>query len=157
MKIIYLTRGFSCIVDDSDYGELSRYRWHYSNGYARRCIKNGGRGKALKMHRQIIKVPSGYQIDHINHNKLDNRRENLRICTAGENQRNRLITTSNRSGYKGVCWSKDSHKWQAQIKVNRKMTYLGMFSDVKDAAIAYNQAAIRLHGDFAVLNVIDIK
>jgi hypothetical protein len=92
------------------------------------------------------------EVDHINHNGLDNRRINLRIATARQNKQNTKIQKSNTSGYKGV--TKDRTKWRAMIRISGKRVHLGMFDDKRDAAIAYNRAAIKYHGDFACINDI---
>ena len=79
------------------------------------------------------KKPKGFQIDHINGNKLDNRIENLRLATYAENQWNAKTRVDNTSGVKGVCWKKGLNKWYAQIKHNKELLYLGVFKDKKEA------------------------
>nr|WP_269140600.1 HNH endonuclease [Proteus terrae] len=91
-------------------------------------------------------------IDHIDGDKLNNRIENLRICTHNQNQHNQGIRASNKSGYKGVSWMKSVKKWQAQICCNSKVTHLGLYTNKIEAAKAYDEAAKKLHGDFAWLN-----
>lgn len=102
------------------------------------------------MHRMLLDIPDGKQTDHINRNKLDNRKVNLRICTNSENGRNKGTRKGSLSGYKGV--SKHRDKWQARIRLNGEQTYLGIFENIIDAALAYNKAAIIVHGEFACLN-----
>jgi hypothetical protein len=104
------------------------------------------------MHRQILGAPPGQQVDHINGDTLDNRRVNLRLATHGQNQHNRGKYRNNKSGYKGVSWDKAAGKWRAQIKFNNKKYNLGRYHDPIEAALAYDAAAIRLHGAFARLN-----
>lgn len=97
-------------------------------------------------------------IDHINNNTFDNRKINLRICTNNENQRNRRKLSKASSKYKGVCFAKYTKKWQASIEIRmdgkRNNIYLGQYYDEKDAAKAYNDAAIKYFGEFAKLNTI---
>nr|WP_268987487.1 HNH endonuclease [Providencia alcalifaciens] len=94
-------------------------------------------------------------IDHIDGDKLNNRIENLRICTHNQNQHNQGIRASNKSGYKGVSWMKSVKKWHAQICCNSKVTHLGLYTCKIEAAKAYDEAAKQLHGEFAWLNFPD--
>ncbi len=150
MKRIKLTQRKYASVDDCDFEWLSQWKWLYHNGYAERNspIVNGRRG-VIRMHRLIAETPFGMETDHINRNRLDNQRHNLRICTLGENQCNRGKYSNNTSGYKGVFWHKASCRWRAQIKTDGKIIHLGLFDDVKDAAYAYDRAAKEYHGEFA--------
>jgi hypothetical protein len=147
---------YYALVDDEDYNKLSKYKWHYERGYARRSQYIGGgrkntKIKHIRMHQDIL--GKAEHIDHINHNGLDNRKENLRKCTRSQNFANRKKYANNKSGYKGV--SKHGDKWQADIQINGKGKYLGIFKTKEEAAIAYNTAAKSLFGKFAYLNVID--
>lgn len=141
---IELLNGEIAIVDEEDYFGLSKYIWHLnSGGYV---LNN----KAERMHRLITKCPRGKEVDHINKNKLDNRKENLRICSRSENNSNRNVFCNNKSGYKGVdLWY---GKYRAQIKKDGKKTHLGLFSAAEDAARAYDKKAKELFGKFASLN-----
>lgn len=147
MKKIPLTRGMEAIVDDEDFGWLSEFKWCLSgSGYA---VKSGG----VYMHRLIAKAKQGEFVDHINLNKLDNRRENLRICTKQQNQWNQQ-SRSGTSQYKGVSLRTDTGKYSAQITYNRRKINLGCFETEEHAALAYNAAATYYHGAFAKLNDI---
>jgi len=103
-------------------------------------------GKLL--HRIIMNPPKGLIVDHINHNGLDNRRSNLRLCTNSQNQMNRTKTRANTSGYKGVRYNKNTGKYQACITANKRNFYLGTFETAEEAVKAYRKAAKRLHGKF---------
>jgi hypothetical protein len=108
------------------------------------------------MHREILGLPkrkSGIYTDHINRDSLDNRKINLRTASASQNGRNVGLTCSNTSGYKGVCFNKRLNKWAAYIKLCRYQYNLGLFDNKIDAALAYDWAAIHLHGEYAVRNL----
>jgi len=156
---IRLTQGKYAIVDPDDYARLSRYKWHAAKGghsfYAMRGQWSGKLKKRLTimMHREIIDVPDGFVPDHINHNSLDNRKANLRLATPADNARNARYPKINTSSkYRGVWYNKQTKKWRATILVNRKRKQIGCFSDEVAAAKAYDCAARKFHGDFAVLN-----
>lgn len=155
---IPLTKGHFAIVDDQDYKALTRWKWSYSNGYAVRKTRTETGTKSLGMHQQIMNTPAGMVTDHINHDRLDNRRKNLRICTYGQNTASRPADKDNLySAYKGV--SKDVRQrkkpWNAQIRLNGKRHWLGSFRTEKAAARAYNRAAVKIHGQYAWLNKVE--
>jgi len=108
------------------------------------------------MHRRILglKPNDGKFTDHIDMNGLNNQRKNLRVATKGQNEANQIKYRNNTSGFKGVSWHKGTEKWEAKIMVNSQSKYLGLFNSRIDAAHAYNDAAIKYHGDFARLNII---
>jgi len=166
MKLIQLTKGKFTMVDDEDFEELNKVKWHCDSvGYASRRLPMalGEKGKLIRMHRYIMNPPKDMQVDHIDRNKLNNQRANLRICTSAENQRNMMSSKSRgaSSKYKGVCvakriWNgKVRTYFTANIRFNRKTFHLGYFKDETLAALAYNEAAIRFHGEFAALNKIE--
>lgn len=137
------------MIDTADLPIVSQYKWWISNrGYVCTTQKN----ETILLHRLLLGTPPNMLTDHINMNTLDNRRANLRICNDNENVRNREKPITNKSGYKGVYWNRQSRKWDARISVNNKNIYLGLFADVKEGAKAYNEAAIKYHGAFARLN-----
>lgn len=155
MKKIELTQGKEALVDDDYFNILSKWKWYYDGGYAKRkkCLPN----KILKtiwMHREIMKTPQGLCTDHIDGNGLNNQKINLRICTNDQNQRNSKKQVNNTSGFKGVIVNKTTKKFQAQIRSNSRKIHLGYFNTAKEAAKAYNIAAKKLHGEFASLNNI---
>lgn len=149
-RYIELTQGYEALVDNADYEQLSKYSWHYDRGYAARTIPGVG---IEYMHRMVNKTPKGLQTDHINHNKLDNRQENLRTCDTSQNHLNNPTRTDNTSGHKGVVWHKRNQKWQAQLGINGKCKYLGQYEQLEDAIRAYAQAAKRHYGEFAYVSV----
>jgi hypothetical protein len=158
MKKIKLTQGKYAIVDDEDFDNLNRFKWYahrkrnssvfYAAG---RPIMEDGRRKWTRMHSYLVKSSVGMQTDHRNGNGLDNKRKNLRAATHGENIRNRGKTKRNTSGFKGVYRIKGSKKWRAAF-YDKKYIHLGCFEDKASAAKAYDNAAKKLHGEFANLN-----
>ncbi len=160
MKQIKLTQDKVALVDDEDFETLNKYKWHYSrysphfeNGYAKRRNPNG-KPALIRMQHMILPLKKGYMVDHKNGNGLDNRRENLRLVTKSQNMMNCGLQRNNKSGYKGVCWHESNKKWRAQIFVNGRQYFLGLFKNKKDAARAYNDAAPHYHGEYAYLNKI---
>ena len=132
MATIKLTKGKYAIVDDADFAYLNQWKWQCdSSGYAVRDIGGRKDKKRTLMHRLINKTPKGFHTDHINRNKLDNRKANLRTTTVGQNILNSKISKRNTSGYKGVEWYKN--RWVARIKFNYKTIYLGRFKLLSEA------------------------
>ena len=150
---IILASGDIVLVSCEDYDYLNQWKWWLSTpGYARRIDQALEKPKAISMHRVILPPPnSSLWIDHINGNKLDNRRSNLRLCTPSQNSTNVSKRKKNASSrFKGVCLAK--YGWQVDIWADCKHYYVGTFKDEVEAASAYNDAAIRLQGEFARLN-----
>ena len=153
---IPLTQGQVALIDDEDYDLVSQHKWCASwnkrtkSYYAvTKIIKPDGKQTTLRMHRLIMNAKKGEQVDHINHNTIDNQKENLRLCTGSQNSHNQGKRSNNTSGYKGVCRHKASGKWQAQISLSGKKIYLGNFATKEEAYEAYCKAALELHGEFA--------
>jgi len=146
-------------VDPANYKRLRGHEWLSKKGknsfYARRRVPTGKGGKEtlVYMHQEVIKVPDGMVVDHINHDGMDNREANLRAATRAQNIRNRKkFSNSSSSKYKGVSWRKKTRKWEVLITFERKRIFLGCFRSEIDAAKAYDRAAIKYHGEFASLN-----
>ncbi len=154
MREIQLTQGKFALVDEVDFDRLSKFNWCVSrNGYAVRNTsrKSPGGKKIVFMHKEILGFPN-QEADHIDGNKLDNRRANLRLCTRQQNCCNQRINSKNTSGAKGVHWCAYTGRWRARIKIFGRTIHLGRFDTVKDAAEAYNVAALEHFGQFARLN-----
>lgn len=124
------------LIDLNDIDKVKKYKWGLGNDYVSATI-NGNR---IKLHRFIMNCPNDKIVDHINHNTLDNRKNNLRICTSSQNQMNTNTRIDNSSGIKGVNWNKSKRRWQAYITIDKKYIYLGTFKD-KDKAIKARQEA----------------
>ena len=133
------------LVDDEDLRFIKFNRAYTDNGYVRIHIDS----KRVYLHKLIL----GHDgpVDHINRNKLDCRKENLRPATAYNNAANKGISANNTSGYKGVS-PRSNGTWQAEIMCNRTSTYLGSFGTKEEAALAYNKAALLFHKEFAYIN-----
>ncbi len=151
MKEIPLTRGKVALVDDDDFEELSKYKWHcmkYRDKlYARRCV---GRNTKIYMHRHIAGDPEGLVVDHGDGNGLNNQKYNLRNCTQRENTCNRPARINSSSFFKGV--SRDGNRWVAKITHEGITKFIGSFSDEIEAAMAYDREAWNLQGAFAQTN-----
>jgi hypothetical protein len=157
VKELVISDGTSVMVDDDDYEKLSKWKWSANgNGYAVRNERyEPKKYRKQYLHRAIVNAQPGEYVDHINGDTLDNRKENLRICTNAENSRNSRKKQVGISKYKGVTKDKRVDKWVAQIMINRKNINLGSFKSEVDAAITYNTAAVKYHGEFAQLNDIN--
>lgn len=144
-----------CLVDTEDFELVSKYKWTLlnSNGF---YARTGTSGNSLLMHRLILKAPKNMIVDHVNHNGLDNRKKNLRICSHIENCRNQKKRADSTYNFKGIQRTKNKKKevWFSRIKHNGKEIYLGVFNSEIKAARAYNKAAKKYHGRFAYLNKI---
>ena len=164
MKEINISKGYVVIVDDEDYERVTAHRWYAwvqeggDRVYARADIK--GSKNQMLLHRFLLDAPPGLLVRHSNSDPLDNRKENLYLCTVAQNaqiardfrmqQGKRKRNTS--SKYKGVSWNTRREKWYAQIQVNKKKRPLGYFADEAEAARAYDKVAREQFGDLAYTN-----
>lgn len=158
-KSIPLTQGKFALVDNEDFEKVNKYKWCFqTRGYAYRHAPAEfySRGCVLYMHRIIMNAPDGIEVDHINGDKLDNRRENLRFANRSQNSRNTPKRKNGTSGFKGVTFVKRLSKWKAQIEIDNRGKYLGVFLDKEDAARAYDEVAKMYFGEFAKLNFPDV-
>lgn len=162
MKTINLTQGKVALIDDDMFAYLNQWKWmaqydnHTRSYYATRAARDSesAKQKRVRMHRLILGLLDNdkLQVDHKNHNTLDNTKINLRVATVADNCANRKSKKGTSSNYKGVGWYKPYNKWLARIAKGEYCKNLGYFIDEKDAAMAYNKAAIEIHGEFACLN-----
>lgn len=140
--------------DLEDYDKIKDYCWHIDTyGYVISNTPRGGKQTTVKLHRLIMGFPSGFEIDHISHNKNDNRKENLRIVTSQENMMNKNLYSNNTSGVAGVSFDKSCEKWFAQITLNGKHIFLGYFSNKEDAIKARLEAEIKYFGEYKNKNI----
>lgn len=141
MKIIKLTSGENALVDDQDYALISQWNWYENDqGYAYRKYYRNKIQKQIRMHRFLMDTPEGMDTDHINRNRLDNRRSNLRVVDRTQNNFNTGLYRNNSSGIKGVGWHKAANKWVARIQYNSKSIYLGCFESIELAHEARKEA-----------------
>ena len=138
------------IIDIEDYLIIKDFKWYLgNNGY----LMSDSDNQRNYLHRLILNKPTEY-IDHINRDKLDNRKCNLRLCNQSQNGYNRKLNKNNISGYKGVSWINDKRKFKSQIKNNYKVYFLGYYDTKEEAALAYNKKAIEFGKEFSTLNII---
>lgn len=140
--------GKFALVDDDDFELASKFKWYLSGEYPVRSFGQRPNRTKISLHRFLMNTPLGMMTDHINGNGLDNRRSNLRICTVAQNTMNSKKGMRNSSKYKGVTKNKP---WRAYIGTKT----IGHFSSENEAAEAYNNAAKKLYGKFARLNIIN--
>lgn len=149
-KEIPLTQGKVTTVDASDYEWLNQWKWHYvAKGYAARTVRSKGVSKHILMHRLVNETPDNLFTDHINGNKLDNRRCNLRTVTAAQNAYNKALLSTNSSGVRGVKWIKQTRKWRAEICLDREVKQLGNFKNIEDAERARWEAEREFFGEYS--------
>lgn len=154
---VWLTQGKFAKVSPCDFERISQYKWRAQktvrsyNAVRVKTVKN--KSIAIYMHREILRPCDGLMVDHINHDGLDNRRENLRLASAAENNCNRRGPLGKSSRYKGVTRTKRGKPWRATITVGKRRIHLGRYDSEIEAARAYDAAARKYHGEFACLNM----
>lgn len=154
--MIPLSRGLFAIVDEADAQAVSSHIWSAMKRsvgfYAQTSSRTDKGRRPITLHRFLWNrwgLPETPEIDHENNDGLDCRRENLRAATRAQNAHNMRKPVTNTSGRKGVSWDPVNRKWKARIRVNNKLVDLGRHDDLDAAATAYQDAAARLHGEFA--------
>lgn len=155
---IKLTRGKYAIVDPDDFERLNRYKWQCTNlGYARRtasrmCDKRRKR-VAIQMHNVVCTTPQGMTVDHINRNRLDNRKANLRAVTLEQNNWNRkYVKKRAKTRYTGIYWNSQMKKWQVRLMIKGRSRSFGYYADEVEAAKVYDKVVKEYRGEYAVLN-----
>jgi len=155
VRYIALTKGKFTLVDAVDYDSLVAYSWSYSSGYAVRGGNKDDRKRTIFMHDEIMPPPEGLEVDHINLDKLDNRRSNLRHGTRAQNLGN-VRSKKGSSQYKGVSRTRGG-KWQAFIQKDKRNFYLGTYASEIEAASAYDAEARKHFGEFSRCNFPDAQ
>ena len=149
IKRIPLGNGQFALVDAADYEWLSQWNWRlYIGGYAMRQEK----GKKIFMHHEIVRPPQGMLVDHVDGNRANNCRSNLRACTRQQNMQNKGKQSGASSKFKGVGYNKARRRWYAKLVFNGERFWLGYFDDEAEAARAYDRQAVECFGEFARLN-----
>ena len=146
-------RKWLVMVDDEDFEYLNKFNWQVSPHGAVAAHINGDKQRTL-IHRLIMKPQKGQEIDHIDGNRLNNQKSNLRFATSSQNKMNRGARIDCKSGFKGVSWHKQRNKWTARIMINGNYKHLGLFTNISDAINEYNKTALQVYGEFAWLNKV---
>lgn len=164
MKTILLSQGMKTMVDDEDFTFLNQYNWCVTGDsiYGYKVVRGFGyvengepKTRLIRMHRIIMMCPDMFNVDHIDGNGLNNQKSNLRICSHSENMRNRIKRSfKTASKYKGVSFRKREQLWRATVWHNNKAVFDRNFKTEKEAALAYNEAALSFHGEFHRVNTI---
>lgn len=143
------------VIDDEDFELVSKYKWYLSGGRGDRryVISPKKTGGQINLHRLVMGNPKGI-VDHRDHNVLNNQKSNLRVCSFTDNIRNSRKIKECFSIYKGLVYNKSVCRWRAKLYAGKTIE-LGYFERECDAALAYNEAAIKYHGEFACLNVVE--
>ena len=153
--------GYVVLIDDEDWERVSRYKWRVQEDikrgqlYVVRSYHENKKTHLLGLHRFIMGCieGDGRHVDHINHNTLDNRKCNLRVCSNKQNSFNRKETHNKSTGYKGVWLRSDSGKYRAMVRTDGKRYNCGNYDNLEDAIEAYDKMALYLFGDFACTNL----
>jgi len=152
--LLPLKNGELTLVDDDIFYALSQFKW-MRDGTKNNAVTGTSKIQGeRRLHRIIMNAPKDKEVDHIDGNVLNNQRANLRICTRRQNARNRKKNKNSKSPYKGVQWLKEIKMWQAKIRIDGKLKALGIYKTAKNAARAYNKAAIKHFGLYAKINKI---
>lgn len=136
---------YEFFIDVDDIEIIENHYWTLNNGY----LESNIRGRRVRLHRLIMNAPPGTIVDHQDHDKLNNRKNNLRICNKSQNGQNATTPINNRTGIIGVCWNKRARKWEAQIKCQYQNYYLGIYADMNDAIKARLKSEAKLFKEFA--------
>lgn len=146
----YTKENIPFVFDKKYFDTVKQYRWAINkDGYIRTVINRGKQGyHSYMLHRLITNCPPELVVDHINHDKTDNRIANLRICTRQENNRNRRIGINNTSDTTGVYFNEQSKKWVAYIMVDQEQKYLGIYENIEDAIEARKKAQAEIFQSF---------
>ena len=148
----YMNVTAQAIIDYEDYDLVCGYKWYLNTtlGY----VKSDSKTKRVFLHRLLMSAPVGLYVDHIDFNPLNNKKSNLRVCSSAQNAQHQRGLSNSSSQYKGVSYYRPSKMWRARIKYNGEQKHIGHFVTEKEAAIAYNEYAIKYHKEFCYLNEI---
>lgn len=157
MKIILPGGLFAIVDDDADLGIFSHRKWKLQkNGYVALNQRYGPRklnkSRCIYLHRLICGAVDGQEVDHINHDKLDNRRDNLRVVSSAENHMNLKMNPRNTSGFTGVTYDLARKKWMVALNANGKCVFRKRFTTAEEAARAYDEAKLKFHGAIGEFN-----
>lgn len=147
-------KGLFALIDDEDLEKVSKYSWTlHVDGYAKTSVRIDGKPRQLYLHKLVLPVPEGLEVDHVDTAaKLDCRKQNLRPATRSQQNYNQGITKRNTSGYKGVSFKKSTGQWRATIGWEGGFFFIAYADTKEEAAYIYDQVAMQLHGEFAKTN-----
>lgn len=159
---LFTKKGIKILIDDEDFEKANRGRSLFvkESGLVIISKRINGIPRHIFLHKKIMQAPKGFQVDHINGDRLDNRKSNLRVCTNSENQRNKKIRSDSKNKYKGVrlyrCIKngKTYRYFYARVCINKKTYTKHGAKSEEEAALLYNELAKKYHGEFAKLNII---
>ena len=149
---MYTSSGKEFTIDIQDFENIRKYCWHDDNKYIFTNVFENGKKKRMQLHRLIIQCPKNMIVDHKDGNPLNNKRNNLRICTRAENNRNIALKHNNTSGVTGVDWIEKLHKWRARITYNYKSIHIGYYETINQAMQARVEAEEKYFGQFSRTN-----
>ncbi len=154
---IFFKDGAFFLIDAGDFDFVSERTWfHGKRGYpvSHTSRKSPEGQKTEPLHKYLLRPDDGFDVDHISGNKLDNRRRNLRVCSHQQNMFNQKLRETNTTGYRGVSYSKNAGKYEAYISRDGRKIHLGLFVSAEEAAEVRDNAAVRLFGEYAGLNMV---
>lgn len=144
--------------DLEDFDKIKDYYWKYNAyGYLVADSQKKHNTKQILLHRLVLNAENGFVVDHKNHKRYDNRKNNLRQCTYTDNCRNRILQCNNHTSHTGVCWAKREHKYRSDIVVNNKHIHLGYYDNLEDAIAARKEAEEKYFGEYSYNNSIGTK
>lgn len=149
MKKIFLGNGNYTIVDNDDYDKFNKFKWYLNGSGSVIGRMKRGAGKLFHLHRIIIDAPPDMQVDHINRNRLDNRKVNLRLATQLENNWNQAAQKNCKTGVKGVYWRPERKRWRAVFRYKGKLIIDKMYKNFDDAVNIRTKTAIEFQKEFA--------
>ena len=144
-------------IDIEDLEKVKKYYWHKEGDGGFTSYLPMENGKQIKLHRYIMDCCDGYVVDHINHDRFDNRKSNLRIVSTMDNLKNVPLKSNNTSGCPGVCWNKNKQKWIVRITVNKKVIYLGYYINFEDAVKVRKNAEEKYFGEYSYDNSMKLS
>jgi hypothetical protein len=150
--LVPLTRGKFAVIDMEDADRILPFKWClHAEGYAyrRRRLSDGPGPMAILMHRVVLNAGPGESVDHVDRDRLNNRRANLRKATKGQNAMNHGLRADNTSGFRGVEFHPPSGRWRAYLTVNNRTTFLGSFATADEAVQVRDAAAVTAYGEYA--------
>jgi len=152
----YTSKGEEFYFDLEDYDKIHKYCWMLHDEYV--CAGNvDDNNNSIRMHRLVMNAKENEEVDHIHHNKNDNRKNELRLVSGSKNQMNAILRKDNTSGVKGVCWHSRDEIWEVSIQVNRKHIYLGRFTDFDEAVNARKRSEDKYCGEYSYDNSMNLN